>query len=114
MSRIRRGLPLLAQRARGLCRPPADSRTSRLSRKSLHEVTIYLGDDNTLFVHHLCLTGQGQAEVGIRMCWEAMQFLAMRSGLALNLPTQAALPVQVTPLPPEAAAVSAHTDNGSP
>ena len=91
---------------------PTDTRQSRLSRKALHEVTIYLGDDNTIYVQHLSLTGKGKAEVAIRMCWEAMQHLAMQSGLALNLPSQAAVPVQVlTPPPVEAVAIQA--ENGS-
>ena len=94
-------------------RPPQNTRQSRLSRKAMHEVTIYLSDDNTIFVQHLCLTGKGQREVAIRMCWEAMQHLAMSGGLALNLPTQAAIPVMVSQVsaPPEP--VPAHTENGS-
>lgn len=93
--------------------PPQSTRQSRLSRKAMHEVTIYLGEDNTIFVQHVCLTGKGQREVAIRMCWEAIQHLAMSGGLALNLPTQAAIPVTVSPLsvPPEP--VPAHTENGS-
>ena len=95
--------------------PPQNTRKSRLSRKAMHEVTIYLSEDNTIFVQHLCLTGKGQREVAIRMCWEAMQHLAMSGGLALNLPTQAAIPVTVSPLspPPEPMPVPAHTENGS-
>ena len=93
-------------------RAPVSTRQSRLSRKAMHEVTIYLGDDATIYVQHLSLTGKGQAEVAIRMCWEAMQHLAMQSGLALNLPAQAAVPVTLTPLPqPEPVAVQ--TENGS-
>lgn len=91
---------------------PTDTRQSRLSRKALHEVTIYLGDDNTIYVQHLSLTGKGQAEVAIRMCWEAMQHLAMQSGLALNLPTQAAVPVELMRVP-QAEPVPAQTENGS-
>lgn len=102
----------LTRLARGPFRPPKDTRKSRLSRKAMHEVTIYLGEDNTIYVQHLCLTGKGKAEVAIRMCWEAMQHLAMQSGLALNLPGQAAIPVQiVVPEPPEP--VSASPENGS-
>ena len=93
--------------------PPANTRKSRLSRKAMHEVTIYLGEDNTIFVQHLCLTGKGQREVAIRMCWEAMQHLAMSGGLALNLPTQAAIPVTVSPVSAPLEPVPAHTENGS-
>lgn len=82
-------------------RPPAHTRQSRLSRTAMHEVTIYLSEDNTIFVHHLSLTGKGQAEVAIRMCWEAMQHLAMQTGMGLNLPSHAAIPVGVVPMPPE-------------
>ena len=93
-------------------RPPVSTRQSRLSRKAMHEVTIYLGDDHTIYVQHLSLTGKGQAEVAIRMCWEAMQHLAMQSGLALNLPTQAAVPVELMRVP-QAEPVPAQTENGS-
>ena len=78
----------------------------------MHEVTIYLGDDHVIYVQYLSIVGKGHAEVPIRMCWEAMQHFAMKSGLALNLPTQAAVPVTLTPLPqPEP--VTAQTENGS-
>ena len=98
--------------------PPTGTRRSRLSRQALHEVTIYLGDDNTIFVQHLCMSGKGQAEVAIRMCWEAMQHLAMQAGLGLTLPAQAAIPVQVQvpPAPPVPVpeGVPVQADNGSP
>ena len=92
--------------------PPTSTRQNRLSRRAVHEVTIYLTEDNMIFVHHLSLTGKGKAEVGIRMCWEAMQHLAMQSNLALNLPTQAAIPVQIQPIE-NAEPVPAQTENGS-
>ena len=91
--------------------PPRTTRQSRLSRTAMHEVTIYLSDDNTIFVQHLSLTGKGKAEVAIRMCWEAMQHLAMQSGLGLNLPSQAAIPVTVSPMAPDP--VPATAENGS-
>jgi len=56
---------------------------------------IYLSEDNTIFVQHLSMAGKGQAEVAIRMCWEAMQHLAMAAGVGINLPTQAAVPAQI-------------------
>jgi hypothetical protein len=98
-------------------RPPTNTRKNRLGRKAMQEVTIYLGEDNTIYVQHLSMAGKGQAEVAIRMCWEAMQHLAMRAGLVLDLPTHAAVPVQIMsapppPLAPEPALVAA--DNGSP
>lgn len=97
-------------------RPPANSRQSRLSRKAMQEVTIYLGEDNTLYVQHLSLTGKGQTEVAIRMCWEAMQHLAMQAGLGLNLPAAAAVPIQVSRIPTIEAPVPVpvQADNGSP
>ena len=102
----------IAEILESLVQPPTSPRQNRLSRRVTHEVTIYLSEDNMIFVHHLSLTGKGKAEVGIRMCWEAMQHLAMQSGLALNLPTQAAVPVQIQSLP-DTEPVPAQTENGS-
>ncbi len=75
---------------------------------------IYLSDDNVIYVQHLALTGQGQAEVAIRMCWEAMQHLAQAAGVGINLPAEAAVPAQLipaSPRPPEP--VTADAGNGS-
>lgn len=94
-------------------RPPTSTRQNRLGRQTIHEVMIYLGEDNTIYVQHLAMQGKGQAEVAIRMCWEAMQHLAMSSNLGLNLPQQAATPVQVYAQEPPAEAVAAHSENGS-
>ena len=107
----RRWRDTILEMLRAPLQPPVNTRQSLLSRKAMHEVSIYLGDDHVIYVQHLSLTGKGQGEVAIRMCWEAMQHLAMKSGLALNLPTQAAVPVTLTPLPPEPMVVQ--TENGS-
>ncbi len=108
----RRWRDTVREMVRAPFQPPGSTRQSRLSRRALHEVMIYLGEDHTIYVQHLSMTGKGQAEVAIRMCWEAMQHLAMQSGLGLNLPTTAAIPVEIRPMvPPEP--VTAQTENGS-
>jgi hypothetical protein len=78
---------------------PTHTRQSRLSRVILHEVTIYLSTDHTVYVHHLNLEGgPPRPDVAIRMCWEAMQHLAMACGVGITLPAQAAVPAQLTPI----------------
>jgi hypothetical protein len=92
----------LARLLGGPFRPPPSTRHSRLSRRTTHEVTIYLGEDNVIYVQHISMTGKGQADVAIRMCWEAMQHLAMSAGVGINLPSHAALPAQIVREPVEA------------
>ncbi len=91
---------------RGLFTPPTDPQRSRLARRYSNEVSIFLGENSTIYVNHICLTGPKDPSIVINMLWQAMQLAAMREGLTLRMPQEAAAPallegqVQIPQPPP--------------
>jgi hypothetical protein len=90
---------------RSIFSPPDDPMRSRLARRYSNEVSIFLGENNTIYVNHICLTGSKDPGVLINMLWQAMQLSAMKSGLTLRMPQEAAAPAELVghveiPVPP--------------
>lgn len=84
---------------RSIFTPPDDPQRSRIARRYSNEISIFLGENNTVYVNHVALTGPKDPAVAINMLWQAMQLFAMRSGVTLRLPSEAAAPAEVL-LPP--------------
>ena len=91
---------------RSIFTPPNDPQRSRLARRYSNEISIFLGENNTVYVNHICLTGPKEPGILINMLWQAMQLAAMQSGLTLRMPQEAAAPavlegqVQIPQPPP--------------
>lgn len=96
LTALRGRLRAAAERCiRGIFTPPADPQRSRLARRYSNEVSIFLGENNTVYVNHICLTGPKNPSIVINMLWQAMQLAAMREGLTLRMPQEAAAPAIV-------------------
>ena len=110
---------------RSIFTPPDDPQRSRLARRYSNEISIYLGENNTVYVNHVSVTGPKDPSIPINMLWQAMQLMAMRSGVTLRLPSEAAGPAEIglppgtVPIPadvshrPQTAIASMQEANGS-
>lgn len=98
---------------RGIFTPPEDPQRSILSRKFTEEMSIYLGENNSVYVSHVTLRGKTDPAIPINMLWQALQLVAMRAGVTLRLPSIAAAPAEMI-APPGVVSTEITPEDGRP
>jgi hypothetical protein len=96
IKRVKAKLRAMVERfTRSIFSLPDDPQRSRLSRRFSNEISVYMGENGSIYVNHVSVTGAKDPAIAINMLWQAMQLFAMRSNVVLRLPSEAAAPAEV-------------------